>query len=223
MGASRQERRPASRRPELLEGVAESDAARTLLAQFASLLGKSEQTAAPTMGTVILDAIALETSLDLHRAGAKHAQALVQRRASAGGAGGAGGTAAGGSSGAAGEPHVRSESGLDPMPPAPHVDARPAVLARAARGGWPPNVGFAHVGPRRRGSSLRPFAIGEVAFGKPVIAGTRIPAATVIGQLAAGIPEAELCAEYDLQPEQLRAALRYAAWLAEQDSVRASA
>jgi uncharacterized protein (DUF433 family) len=65
-------------------------------------------------------------------------------------------------------------------------------------------------------------ADSEVAFGKPVIAGTRLPAAVIIGQLAAGIGEAELCAEYDLTPDQVRAALRYAAWLADQDSVRAS-
>lgn len=63
----------------------------------------------------------------------------------------------------------------------------------------------------------------EVGFGKPVIAGTRTPAAVIIAQLAAGVPQDELCAEYELEPEQLRAALRYAAWLAEQDSVRASA
>jgi uncharacterized protein (DUF433 family) len=60
----------------------------------------------------------------------------------------------------------------------------------------------------------------EVAFGKPVIAGTRIPAALILGQLAAGVSESELCAEYDLTPDQLRAAVRYGAWLAEQDSVR---
>lgn len=59
-----------------------------------------------------------------------------------------------------------------------------------------------------------------VAFGKPVIEGTRIPAALVLGQLAAGVPEAELCAEYDLVPEQIRAALRFAAWLAGQEAVR---
>ena len=63
----------------------------------------------------------------------------------------------------------------------------------------------------------------EVAFGKPVIAGTRVPAAVIIGQLAAGVPEGELCNDYELTPEQVRAALRYAAWLAERDSVRASA
>jgi uncharacterized protein (DUF433 family) len=63
----------------------------------------------------------------------------------------------------------------------------------------------------------------DVAFGKPVIAGTRVLAAVIIGQRAAGVPEAEICAEYELTPDQLRAALRYAAWLADQDSVRASA
>lgn len=62
-----------------------------------------------------------------------------------------------------------------------------------------------------------------VAFGKPVIAGTRLPVAVVLGRLAAGVSEAELCAEYDLRPEQIQAALRYAAWLARQESVRVRA
>lgn len=60
------------------------------------------------------------------------------------------------------------------------------------------------------------------AFGKPVIAGTRVSAATVLGLLAAGRPEAEILAEYDLTTEQIRAVFRYAAWLASQQSVRAS-
>jgi len=60
------------------------------------------------------------------------------------------------------------------------------------------------------------------AFGKPVIAGTRVPAATVLGLLAAGRSEAEIFAEYDLTSEQIRAVLRYAAWLASQQSLRAS-
>jgi uncharacterized protein (DUF433 family) len=62
-----------------------------------------------------------------------------------------------------------------------------------------------------------------VAFGKPVLAGTRVPVAQVLGQLGAGVSEAELCEEYDLTPEQLRAALRYAAWLASQEVVRVRA
>ncbi len=62
----------------------------------------------------------------------------------------------------------------------------------------------------------------EHAFGKPVIAGTRVQAARVLALLGAGRPEAEICAEYDLTGDQVRAALRYAAWLAEQQNLRAS-
>jgi uncharacterized protein (DUF433 family) len=63
----------------------------------------------------------------------------------------------------------------------------------------------------------------QVAFGKAVIAGTRVPAALVLGQLGGGTSVAELCTEYDLTPEQVQAAVRYGAWLAEQETVRASA
>jgi len=61
----------------------------------------------------------------------------------------------------------------------------------------------------------------KVAFGKPVIAGTRVPVALVLGQLAGGVGVPEICAEYDLTSEQVRAAIRYGAWLAEQETVRA--
>ena len=37
-----------------------------------------------------------------------------------------------------------------------------------------------------------------------------------------GAPEAEILAEYDLTTDQLRAVFRYAAWLASQQSLRAS-
>jgi uncharacterized protein (DUF433 family) len=62
----------------------------------------------------------------------------------------------------------------------------------------------------------------QVAFGKPVIAGTRVPVALVLGQLAGGVGVSELCAEYDLTADQVRAAMRYGAWLAEQETVRAN-
>lgn len=61
-----------------------------------------------------------------------------------------------------------------------------------------------------------------VAFGKPVIAGMRLPAATILGLLAAGRPESEICVEYDLTADQIRAVLRYAAWLAAEHTLRAS-
>jgi uncharacterized protein (DUF433 family) len=60
------------------------------------------------------------------------------------------------------------------------------------------------------------------AFGKPVIAGTRVAATTVLDLLAAGRPEAEILTEYDLTNDQVRAVLRYAAWLAAQQNLRAS-
>ena len=63
----------------------------------------------------------------------------------------------------------------------------------------------------------------KVVFGKPVIAGTRTPVAVILGQLAAGVSEQEVCAEYDLKKPQIHAALRYGAWLAEQEVVRATA
>jgi uncharacterized protein (DUF433 family) len=63
----------------------------------------------------------------------------------------------------------------------------------------------------------------DVAFGKPVIAGTRVPAATVLSQLGAGLSESEVREEYELTPEQVRAAIRYGAWLAGQESVRVRA
>jgi len=48
--------------------------------------------------------------------------------------------------------------------------------------------------------------------GVPCIRGLRIPVATVVGLVAQGMPEDEILAEYpDLEPEDLREALRYAA------------
>lgn len=48
--------------------------------------------------------------------------------------------------------------------------------------------------------------------GAPTIRGLRIPVATVLGQLAAGRTEAEILADLpDLEPEDIPAALKYAA------------
>ncbi|HYO92914.1 MAG TPA: DUF433 domain-containing protein [Polyangiaceae bacterium] len=66
-------------------------------------------------------------------------------------------------------------------------------------------------------------ADAAVAFGKPVIAGTRTPVALILGQLASGLSEQAIRDEYDLTAEQIRAALRYGAWLAEHEVLRASA
>jgi uncharacterized protein (DUF433 family) len=52
----------------------------------------------------------------------------------------------------------------------------------------------------------------RVMTGKPVIRGTRIPVELIVRMLAQGIPEDEILQEYPrLQPEDIRAALAYAA------------
>jgi uncharacterized protein (DUF433 family) len=55
----------------------------------------------------------------------------------------------------------------------------------------------------------------ERVFGRPVIAGTRVTAVQVLTSLAAGCSELQIQAQHGLTPEQIRAALRYAALLAE--------
>jgi uncharacterized protein (DUF433 family) len=59
----------------------------------------------------------------------------------------------------------------------------------------------------------------KVMVGKPVIRGTRIPVELIVRMLAQGIAEAEILREYPrLQPDDIRAALAYAAQvLAEED------
>jgi uncharacterized protein (DUF433 family) len=54
----------------------------------------------------------------------------------------------------------------------------------------------------------------DVRFGKPCIAGTRIDVATIIGAFAAGETIDTIVDEYRLSPEQVRAALGYAAHIA---------
>jgi uncharacterized protein (DUF433 family) len=54
----------------------------------------------------------------------------------------------------------------------------------------------------------------DVRFGKPCIAGTRIDIPTIVGALAAGETVELVAAEYSLTPEQVRAALAYAAHVA---------
>ena len=52
----------------------------------------------------------------------------------------------------------------------------------------------------------------QVMTGKPVIRGTRIPVELIVRMLAQGIPERDILREYPrLQPDDIRAALAYAA------------
>ena len=53
----------------------------------------------------------------------------------------------------------------------------------------------------------------EILHGKPVIRGTRVPVARIVGGLAGGITEEEIMREYEITSEDIRAALDYAAQL----------
>jgi uncharacterized protein (DUF433 family) len=57
-----------------------------------------------------------------------------------------------------------------------------------------------------------------IGHGKPVIRGTRVPVSIVVGSLAEGMTFEEIEREYDLTPEDIRAALKFASELVEQES-----
>lgn len=60
----------------------------------------------------------------------------------------------------------------------------------------------------------------RVMTGKPVIRGTRIPVELIVRMLAQGISEAEILKEHPrLQPQDIRAALAYAARVLTQEEV----
>ena len=50
----------------------------------------------------------------------------------------------------------------------------------------------------------------KVHHGRPVIKGTRVPVERVLGELAEGAEVKDVCRQYDLTPEDVRAALAYA-------------
>lgn len=62
-----------------------------------------------------------------------------------------------------------------------------------------------------------------VRFGKPVIAGTRVPVDLVVGKLAGGMTIDEVAREYELTEADVRAALGYAASILAAEDVRGSA
>lgn len=57
----------------------------------------------------------------------------------------------------------------------------------------------------------------NVCHGKPVIRGTRTPVAIVVGSLGGGMTFEEVQREYDLTVEDIRAALRFASELVDQE------
>ena len=63
----------------------------------------------------------------------------------------------------------------------------------------------------------------RILRGKPVVKGTRVPVEIVVGSLAAGMTIDEVCEEHCLTPEQVRAALAYAAEVVADETVYALA
>ena len=59
----------------------------------------------------------------------------------------------------------------------------------------------------------------KVQGGQPVIKGTRLPVTTILGQLAAGVNFEEICEQYGVTTEDIRAALGYAATTLSQETV----
>jgi len=58
----------------------------------------------------------------------------------------------------------------------------------------------------------------EIQHGKPVIRGTRVPVARILGGLAEGMTFDKICREYDVSTEDIRAAIKYAEELVEQET-----
>lgn len=57
-----------------------------------------------------------------------------------------------------------------------------------------------------------------ISHGKPVIRGTRVPVSIVVGSLAGGMTFEEIEREYDLTTADIRAALKFASELVDQES-----
>ena len=61
----------------------------------------------------------------------------------------------------------------------------------------------------------------DIQGGKPVIKGTRVPIQVVVGGLAKGMTVAQVCDEYVLTEEDIRAALAYATEVLAEETVYA--
>ncbi len=55
----------------------------------------------------------------------------------------------------------------------------------------------------------------EIQHGRPIIRGTRVPVARIVGGLAGGMSKEQVMKEYEISEEDILAALAYAAQLIE--------
>ena len=58
----------------------------------------------------------------------------------------------------------------------------------------------------------------EIQHGKPVIRGTRVPVTRILAGLAGNMTFDEICQEYEVTVEDIRAAINYAEELVEQET-----
>ena len=59
----------------------------------------------------------------------------------------------------------------------------------------------------------------NIRFGRPVIKGTRVPVALILGKLSGGMSYKEIMYEYDLTEDNILAALKYAAWVVSEEEI----
>ena len=59
----------------------------------------------------------------------------------------------------------------------------------------------------------------NVQFGKPVIAGTRVPIAVIVGHVAGGMTVDEVAKEYQLKREDVLTALAYASKVVAEETI----
>lgn len=60
----------------------------------------------------------------------------------------------------------------------------------------------------------------KIRFGKPVIKGTRVPVALILGKLAGGMTYEAVMEEYEITREDILAALDYAARMLSEEEIK---
>jgi len=71
-----------------------------------------------------------------------------------------------------------------------------------------------------RGGKMERIVINKnIRHGKPVIRGTRVPIDIMLGSLAGGMSFKEICEDYDIIEEDIRAAIEYAAKLGANEEI----
>ena len=59
----------------------------------------------------------------------------------------------------------------------------------------------------------------DIRHGKPVVKGTRVPIDIVLGSLAGGMSYQEVCEDYEITEDDIRAAIEYASKLVANEEI----